>query len=291
MSDFSQKIDAQSPHFTNSQKNVADYITNHMNKVAFHTLDELSRKIGVSTTTIIRFSRALGYDGFSEMQKAIQQDIYSSTSQKLSLPERLPDPEMFPDNEISSGNELLSDSFENDIQNIRQTLAAQKSEDLDAAVSSIAEARSVYILGMRSSFSPAYYMASRLGEIRKNVHLIQSAGMIYPEEIVNAGPDDVCVAYLFPRYSKVSSSIISWMKNSGVKIILITSLNYQAVSGYGDIILPCAISSLSYKNSFVGPFCLTNYLITALVRQNPKEAQSILEKTESILSQGFYLGL
>lgn len=287
MSDFLKKIDAQSPHFTNSQKNVADYITTHMNKVAFHTLDELSRKIGVSTTTIIRFSRALGYDGFSEMQKAIQEAIYTNTAPKATLPERLPAPDM----DTVPDNELLSDSFQNDILNIRQTLAAQKTEDLDEAVSSIIGARSVYILGMRSSFSPAYYLASRLGEIRHNVHLIQSVGMIYPEEIVNAGKDDVCVAYLFPRYSKVSSSIISWMKNAGVKIILITSLNYQAVSGYGDIILPCAISSLSYKNSFAAPFCLTNYLITALARQNPKEAQSILEKTESILSQGFYLGL
>lgn len=285
MSDFSKRITAETPSFTNSQKNVADYISGHLNKVAFYTLDELSRKIGVSTTTIIRFSRVLGYDGFSEMQKAIQEDIYANAAPKAKLPERLPETAQAPD------NELLSDSFQNDIENIRQTLAAQKSEDLDAAVEAITSAGSVYILGMRSSFSPAYYMASRLGEIRRNVHLIQSVGMIYPEEIVNAGKADVCIAYLFPRYSKVSSSIISWMKNAGVKVILITSLNYQAVSGYGDIILPCAISSLSYKNSFVAPFCLTNYLITAMARQNHKEAQSILEKTESILSQGFYLGL
>lgn len=285
MSDFSKRITAETPSFTNSQKNVADYISGHLNKVAFYTLDELSRKIGVSTTTIIRFSRVLGYDGFSEMQKAIQEDIYANAAPKAKLPERLPDTAQAPD------NELLSDSFQNDIENIRQTLAAQKSEDLDAAVEAITNAGSVYILGMRSSFSPAYYMASRLGEIRRNVHLIQSVGMIYPEEIVNAGKEDVCIAYLFPRYSKISSSVISWMKNAGTRVILITSLNYQAVSGYGDIILPCAISSLSYKNSFVAPFCLTNYLITAMARQNHKEAQSILEKTESILSQGFYLGL
>lgn len=285
MSDYSKRIAAQAPEFTNSQKSVADYIADHLNKVAFYTLHELAKKIGVSTTTIIRFSRALGYEGFSEMQKAIQEDIYASAAPKAKLSERLPVTVQPPD------NELLSDSFQNDIENIRQTLAAQKSEDLEAAVDTVNNADSVYILGMRSSFSPAYYLASRLGEIRKNVHLIQSVGMIYPEEIVNAGKNDVCIAYLFPRYSKITASIISWLKNAGVKIILITSLNYQAVSGYGDIILPCAITSLSYKNSFVAPFCLTNYLVTAITRQNHSEAQEILEKTESIISQGFYLGL
>lgn len=285
MSDYSKRIAAQTPAFTNSQKNVADYIAGHMNKVAFYTLHELAKKIGVSTTTVIRFSRALGYDGFSEMQKAIQEDIYASAAPKAKLSERLPVTEQLPD------NELLSDSFQNDIENIRQTLAAQKSEDLEAAVDAVVSAESVYILGMRSSFSPAYYLASRLGEIRENVHLIQSVGMIYPEEIVNAGKNDVCIAYLFPRYSKITASIISWLRNAGVKVILITSLNYQAVSGYGDIILPCAITSLSYKNSFVAPFCLTNYLVNAITRQDHAKAQTILEKTESIISQGFYLGL
>lgn len=287
MSDYSKRITAKSPTFTISQKNVADYIASHLNKVAFYTLHELAQKIGVSTTTIIRFSRALGYEGFSEMQKAIQEDIYANAAPKAKLYERLPDT----DTVQSPDNELLSDSFQNDIENIRQTLSAQKTEDLEAAVDTVINADSIYILGMRSSFSLAYYLASRLGEIRKNVHLIQSVGMIYPEEIVNAGKNDVCIAYLYPRYSKITASIISWLKNAGVKIILITSLNYQAVSGYGDIILPCAITSLSYKNSFVAPFCLTNYLVTAITRQNHSEAQEILQKTESIISQGFYLGL
>lgn len=285
MSDFTKRVAEKSPAFTNSQRTVADYLSAHLNKVAFYTLDELAGKIGVSTTTVIRFSRALEYEGFTDMQKAIQKDVYANAEPKPKLSERLVDIGPAPD------NELLSDSFQNDIQNIQQTLSAQNSDDLKEAVDIITNASSVYILGMRSSFSTAYYMASRLGEIRKNVHLIQSVGMIYPEEIVNAREGDVCIAYLFPRYSKTSSTIISWLKNAGVKIILITSLNYQAVSGYGDILLPCAISSLSYKNSFVAPFCLTNYLIAALARTNQDEARSILEKTESILSQGFYLGL
>ena len=134
MSDYSKRIAAQTPAFTNSQKNVADYIAGHMNKVAFYTLHELAKKIGVSTTTIIRFSRALGYDGFSEMQKAIQEDIYASAAPKAKLSERLPVTEQLPD------NELLSDSFQNDIENIRQTLAAQKSEDLEAAVEAVVSA-------------------------------------------------------------------------------------------------------------------------------------------------------
>ncbi|MDD3221269.1 MAG: MurR/RpiR family transcriptional regulator [Clostridia bacterium] len=281
MSDFLTNLSQHFDSFTHSQKRTANYLTDHMSDFAFSTLESLAEKINVSTTTIIRFARALGYKGFSEMQRDIQAEL----KHRESLPGRLEDMPSISD------NHLLRESIENDIKNIKKTLDVQKDEDLKKAIEIISGARHIYVLGMRSSFAVAHYMASQLGEIKKHVNLIQSIGMIYPEEIVGAGEDDVCIAYLFPRYSKVAATMISWLKEHGVKIILITSLNYGAVSGYGDIMLPCAISSVSYKNSFAAPLCLTNYLIAALAKQNYDEAKEVLSRTESILSQGYYLGI
>ena len=200
-------------------------------------------------------------------------------------------PERLDNMDSASGNELLKESFGIDEENIRLTLAAQNDDELQTAVEWVSDSNKVYILGMRSSFSIAYYMASRLGEIKRNVHFIQSTGMLYPEEIVGAEKDDVCIAYFFPRYSKTASSILSWLKSRGVKIILFTSLNNLAVRGYGDINLPCALKSASYKNSLAAPICLTNYLVAELAKQNHEEAREVLSRTEDILSTGYYLGL
>lgn len=281
MNAFLQALDNYSEHFTRSQKIIADYLRDDLDDVAFLTLDEISRKIGVSTATVIRFARVLGYEGYSDLQKDIQNNLQT----KASLPERLISQPNIP------ANTLLAQSFQNDIRNIQKTLDAQNAEELEAAVSAISQAPTLYVLGMRSSFTTSFYMASRLGEIRENVRLIQSVGMIYPEELVSAKKGDVCIAYMFPRYSKATTTMLSWLKNEGVKIILITSQHYSAVKGYGDIILPCFISSISYKNSFAAPLCLSNYLVAAISQRNFEESQRILEKTESILSQGYYLGL
>ncbi|WP_418748014.1 MurR/RpiR family transcriptional regulator [Frisingicoccus sp.] len=281
MSDFLTNLNQHFDSFTHSQKLTANYLTDHMTEFAFSTLENLAEKIDVSTTTVIRFSRALGYKGFSEMQRDIQAEL----KQKESLPGRLAD--MPP----ISDNHLLRESFENDIKNIRKTLEVQRDEDLKKAVEIISGAKNIYVLGMRSSFAVAHYMASQLGEIKKHVNLIQSIGMIYPEEIVGAGEGDVCIAYLFPRYSKVAATMITWLREHGAKVVLITSMNYGAVSGYGDVILPCAISSVTYKNSFAAPLCLTNYMIAALAKQNYEEAKEVLSRTESILAQGYYLGI
>lgn len=281
MSIFLQALNNNYSNFTRSQKMIADYLSNNLNSIAFCTLEELAERIGVSTTTVIRFSRALGYAGYSEMQK----DIQSGLQTKVSLPERLSFHKDYP------ANTFLADSFQNDIHNIQSTLEAQNVEDLQKVIDLVSAAPTVYVLGMRSSFSISYYTASRLSEIRENIHLIQSVGMLYPEEIVSAKPGDVCVAYLFPRYSKLSTTVLSWLKNEGVTIILFTSQNYSAVQGYGDVILPCSISSLSYKNSYAAPLSLSNYLIAAIAQKNYAQSQRVLERTESILNQGFYLGL
>lgn len=267
---------------THSQKQVASHLESHPEDAVFCTLEALAERIQVSTTTVIRFARALGYTGFSDMQNDAKRDMQN----KASLPDRL-------DETVISGPEgdLLQDTFSIDIENIRLTLAAQKMEDLRQAIRLIAEAGNVYILGMRSSFALAYYMASRLGEMKQNVRFIQSSGMIYPEEIVGASDKDVCIAYVFPRYSKTVMNVLSWMHSKGVKVILLTSFSSAPVRRYADVCLGCATRSVSYKNSMTAPICLTNYLVAEYARQHYEEARETLSRTEEILSSGFYLGI
>lgn len=282
MIDFGSKVNERYSEFTHSQKMVAGYLMDHPDVAAFCSLQELSERIGVSTTTVIRFARMLDYSGYSDMQKDFQNNIQNKTA----LPERL---------ENSGGtipaNQLLTKSFALDIQNIQETLSAQNDQDLEAAVNLIASSNKTYIFGMRSSYAMAHYLASRIGEIKDNVRLVQSTGMIYPEEVADATKGDVCIAYLFPRYSRSAASVIAWLRKEGVKVVLITSLNYSAVESYGDIILPCAISSVTYKNSFAATLCLSNYLAAAVADSDRSRARRVLTKVESILNQGCYLGL
>jgi DNA-binding MurR/RpiR family transcriptional regulator len=281
MSDILTKISEEFNSFTHSQKAVANYVIENTNTLAFSTLDDFAMQIGVSTTTVIRFARTLGYSGYSDMQKDIQNIIRD----KVSLPERL-----LPNTNVDE-DQLLADTFSNDINDINSTLAGLSKEDLHQAIEMILSAKNIYLLGLRSSFSLSYYMASRLGQIRKNVHLIQSVGMDFPEEIIGAQESDICIGFMFPRYSKHTANILSWFKQNGVKIILVTSQNWISVKDYGDIILPCCVNSISFKNSFVAPMCLINYIAAAVAMDDFSGAMEVLKQTEKVLSQGYYLGL
>jgi DNA-binding MurR/RpiR family transcriptional regulator len=281
MSDILSKISEEFNTFTHSQKAVANYVIENTNSLAFSTLDDFALQIGVSTTTVIRFARALGYGGYSDMQK----DIQNLIRDKVSLPERL-------DSSTSIDEDQLSiDTLNNDINNINSTFESVAKEVLHKAIEEILAANNIYLLGLRSSFSLSYYMASRLGQIRQNVHLIHSVGMEFPEEIIGAKENDICIGFMFPRYSKHTATILSWFKQRGVKIILVTSQNWSVVKNYGDIILPCCVNSISFKNSFVAPMCLINYITAAVAMDDLPGAMEVLKQTEEILSQGYYLGL
>ena len=280
---FYSKVNEKYNDMTHAQKTVANYVGEHPDDIAFCTLETLAAKINVSTTTVIRFARAMGYSGFSDMQDEVKREMQT----KSTLPERL-------DDLISSrgGEDLtLQSCFATDMDNLNQTLSGLDPQELRKAVDMISGANRIYILGMRSSFSLANYLTSRLGEIKRNVSFVQSTGMIYPEEVVSAGEGDVCIAYVFPRYSKTALNILAWMRSYGVKVILFTSMNDLPIRSYGDLCFNCAINSTSCKNSLTAPMCLTNYLVAELANQNYDEAHEVLSRTEELLSTGFYLGI
>jgi len=281
MANFSSKVTDVLPSLTHSQRTVADYVLENMDAMAFATLDDAAMKIGVSTTTVIRFARSLGYSGYSDMQK----DIQSQMMDKVSLPERLTNSRQ----RVSLGK-LLQETMNNDIANITETVNNLPEAALQGAVAEILRARHVYILGMRSSFALAHYTASRLGQIRPHTRLVQSAGMIFPEEMVGSGPEDVCIAFLFPRFSKTTANLIMWLRGMGVRVILFTSQNYVTVQSYGDIIIPCRVKGNSFKNSFTGPMCVINYLAATLAMECG-DSLATLQQTEEFLKKGYYLGL
>lgn len=282
MSEFLDNISNKFNSFTHSQKTIATYFMDNLDTIAFYTLENLALEIGVSTTTVIRFAQLMGYSGYSDMQK----DIQSIVRNKVTLPERLSAATTH-----TNQDTLLINTFRNDISNINNTLKVLSENDLEKTLDAIINSQNTFIIGLRSSFALAHYTASRLGQIKENVRLIQSAGMAYPEEIIGAKSGDVCIAFLFPRYSKTAANIVSWFKKKGVTVILFTSQSHVAVDSYGDIILPCYINSFSFKNSFAAPICLINYISNAIAFKDYERAMKTLKQTEEILNQGYYLGL
>ena len=71
---FPTYISARFDEFSRSQKDVAQYVVDHLDEVAFHTAEELARRANTSSSTVVRFSQALGFEGFPELQEAAREE-------------------------------------------------------------------------------------------------------------------------------------------------------------------------------------------------------------------------
>lgn len=277
------RIEAKYADLTKTERKIADYISGHTSEIAFKTLEEIANAIGVSTTSVIRFSRTLEYEGYTQMQQSLQ----TSLMKKVSLPERYDE-----NYELLKRDNLLNDLLEAEIESLKQSAALLDDENMCKAVKMINSANTVYILGGRNAFGVAHYMAANLSQIRRNINLIDGLGGMYPEEIVGAARGDVCIAYTFPRYQKITLNLLTWMKAKGVKIILVTTFSYESIKHLGDVFLCCGMpSGIMMKDSMISPMFISNYLFNRIMADDYPKTRLALEEIENLLDRGYYLGI
>jgi len=72
---LSAYISSRFDEFSRSQKDVAQYVVDHLDEVAFHTAEELARRANTSSSTVVRFAQALGFEGFPELQEADRKSV------------------------------------------------------------------------------------------------------------------------------------------------------------------------------------------------------------------------
>ena len=210
MTDFQQQIRNAYEHLTNIQADHRRYFLGTSGiRFRLKRLEGVGRSDWGQHHSVIRFTRSIGYQATGDMQQELQQSILG----KASLPERLKS-----SIQAEGDNHLLLRTFQTDVDNIQETLSVLSETVLSEAVSSIVQARNVYIIGIRGNFSVAHYLGYRLGQIKPGVHLVDGISMAYPEQVIGIQPEDICIAFLTPRYSKMTANLVSWIKRKGIKV-------------------------------------------------------------------------
>ena len=139
---LSAYISSRFDEFSRSQKDVAQYVVDHLDEVAFHTAEELARRANTSSSTVVRFSQALGFEGFPELQEAAREE-YRHLHRKAD-----------PGNGTASATPLFSldqSAFESAIAadhvNVEETARKVSRSQVEAAIEAIATHEKVLIAG------------------------------------------------------------------------------------------------------------------------------------------------
>lgn len=260
--------------FSKGQRRIAAYITESYDKAAFMTASRLGKTVGVSESTVVRFAVELGFDGYPQMQKVMQEMVMNrlTSVQRIEVA-----------NDRIGNQDVLAKVLQADADKIRQTAETVSREHFRCAVEAILKARKIYVLGVRSAAPLAnfagYYMNYMFEDVR--VVTVSGAGEMF-ENLVNITPEDVVIAFSFPRYSSATLKAAQYCRGVGATVIGITNSNLSPLAQNSDYVLVAKSDMVSLVDSLVAPLSVVNALLVALASAREKEVQKSLGTLEHV---------
>ncbi|MCP8968985.1 MurR/RpiR family transcriptional regulator [Ectobacillus ponti] len=258
------------PQLSAGQKKVAAYMVEHLEEAAFITAFQIGQKAKVSETTVIRFSYALGFDGFSEMQHIIQRQLLQQTDiSHAALQLREEDP--------------FAKVIESEIHILRHLLNRTTVRDIWKAVDALVGADQVLIAGHRISHAAAYWFSYTLGALREHVRLCSPAGDFY-EKLCSLTDQSVVVIFSFPRYANETLKIAECTKEQGICLISVTDRLLSPVGRISDIVLTTEEHAESGRNSMASVISLLDLVIAGIHERDQHRVQAYQQKLEKLYS-------
>lgn len=269
-----QKIDRGYLKFSKGQKKIADYIRENYDKAAFLTAAKMGEVVGVSESTVVRFATALGYKGYPDFQKSLEELVRT----RLNSIQRM---------EVTYGRisqgEILASVLQSDIEKIKMTMESIDQSAFELAVETILSARKVYVVGIRSCAPLASFLSFYLNLLRGDVTAVHtnSASEIF-EQLIRIGEKDVIIGISFPRYSMRTLKALEFASNRKAKVITLTDSIHSPMNLYSSCNLIARSDMASIVDSLVAPLSVVNALVVALCMKKQKEVVSTLEMLERI---------
>lgn len=139
---LSAYIQARFDEFSRSQKDVAQYIVDHLDEVAFQTAEELARRANTSSSTVVRFSQALGFEGFPELQGSAREEYRRRVASGQAGGGATSDQPLFSLDQNEFETAIAADHV-----NVEETARKVSRSDVEAAIEAIAESTRVLVVG------------------------------------------------------------------------------------------------------------------------------------------------
>jgi len=250
-------------HFSDRLRVIAEFALDHPTDMALGTVAEVAQRAKVQPSAIVRFARALGYAGFTEMQQIFRSRLVASIAP--SYRERI------------AG--LRRDGRFRDTRNPRAVLGRFASEgmvslevlqdsthdkDLTRAVTVLGAAHTIFVLGLGGSFPVAAHLTYVLRKLGRRVVLLDGLGSALGEQAACATPHDALIAISFKTYNPDTARLFPELVARKVPAVVITdSLLSPLVEG-ATVVFEIPDMPEAALRTMVAPMCLAQSLAVSL---------------------------
>ena len=257
--DLGSRLNEHYGGMSKGQRLLAAYITDHYDRAVFLTAAKLGEEVGVSESTVVRFASMLGYKGYPQFQRALEEMVRG----KLDAVHKM---------EAvyggSSQSEILDNILRSDALRIKNTLEEIDAHAFESAVDTILQADTIYVAGLRSCAPLAEFHTSSASELF--------------EQMVHIGERDVIIGISFPRYSMRTLKALEFANNRNARVITITDSIHSPMNLYSSCNLLAKSDMSSILDSLVAPLSVINALLVALCMKKQQDVVRTLDTLERI---------
>ncbi|MBO5314996.1 MAG: MurR/RpiR family transcriptional regulator [Clostridia bacterium] len=272
--DISQIIKDLYPTFSKGQKKIANTILEHFDKAAYLTAAKLAVFAGVSESTVVRFASELGFSGYSEFQRAVQElvRIKLTPTQRIEVTKQ----------RIGTGD-ILANVMESDISKLRYTLDTFDRQVFNRSVDSILRAKTIYIAGARSTEPLARILYYNLSLIFDNVRFINpsSSAEVF-EQMYSIGKDDTFIAFSFPRYSSKMVNAVRYARSNEAEVVVFTDSVVSPLAEFANYVITAQSDMASFMDSLVAPLSIINAIVVEISARCGEKIKDRFDRLEKI---------
>jgi DNA-binding MurR/RpiR family transcriptional regulator len=210
---------------------VAAFALEQPDEIAFGTVASIAAAADVQPSTLVRFSQAMGYQGFSELQDVFRERLRDRI---LNYDERIA--QLRQHAATASNSNVIFHGFSEAAQKSLLVLQEKlEPEKLDRAVDMLSKAHTIYLLGLRRSFPISTYMSYAFGKLGIRNVLIDAAGGLAQEELGFAGKHDAVIAISFTPYASETVALAQAAAARKVPMVAITDSGFSPLATISDI--------------------------------------------------------
>lgn len=230
--------------FSRSQKDVARYIVDHLDEAAFQTAEELARRANTSSSTVVRFSQALGFDGYPELQQAAIEEYRHKVAEGAGNGNGGGAAALF-----NFDHSEFEASLGADYSNIEETARTLTREQVEASVSALATSRQVLIVGVEQMAFFASYLRHLLGLLDVRADIVASPSQDNIQKLSRMDEETLLVALTAGRAHPLILRALKLARHRRARTMSITDATLSDVTEHSELVLYYSSNGPSYIRS------------------------------------------
>ena len=245
--------------FSRSQKDVARYIVDHLEEAAFQTAEELARRADTSSSTVVRFSQALGFDGFPELQEAAR-DEYKRRSHAPGAAAGEGSESAL----LTLGNSEFETALATDLVNLDESARRVTLDHVQEVAGLVARAERVVMVGVDQMAFFASYLRHLLALLDLRAEVVASASQEALARLARIDEETLVMTFCSGRPHALVLRAAKLARKRDCSTVAISDASISELTKLSDHCLYYSSNSPSYTRSHAALLSLIQALAYAV---------------------------